>query len=146
MTIFYMYREACELPMSFDYSRFLFYSSFSLGVSSMVSVYFQDYSNSFMMFLLFLTSIQYWYRPDYGLRRNIDMTLCKLMVFYYYLTILYDREEFYSTTYLCMALQLIYLYILEIFLVTRLSPKWIIFHMAMHIQMSVMIPFLLYVL
>ena len=50
------YMDACLLPMTQPYSRPLFYSSFTFAPSSMVSFYFQDYTNGFMMFLLFLTN------------------------------------------------------------------------------------------
>lgn len=138
--------EACLLPMAKSYSRPLFYTSFSFAPSSMVSFYFQDYTNGFMMFLLFLTSIQFWYRPDYGIRRNIDMTLCKILAFYYYLTILYDRDEYYSMVLLFALSQICFLYIGEMILVAMYNPKWIVLHMAMHIQVAFYIPFFLYML
>ena len=138
--------DACLLPMTQPYSRPLFYSSFTFAPSSMVSFYFQDYTNGFMMFLLFLTSIQFWYRPDYGIRRNIDMTLCKVLGFYYYLTILYDRDEYYSMVFLFGLTQICFLYIGEMILVAMYNPKWIVLHMAMHFQMALFLPFILYIL
>ena len=98
------------------------------------------------MFLLFLTSIQFWYRPDYGIRRNIDMTLCKVLGFYYYLTILYDRDEYYSMVFLFGLTQICFLYIGEMILVAMYNPKWIVLHMAMHFQMALFLPFILYIL
>jgi len=138
--------EACLLPMAEPYSRPLFYTSFTFAPSSIVSFYFQDYTNGFMMFLLFLTSIQFWYRPDYGIRRNIDMTLCKILAFYYYLTILYARDEYYSTVFIFSLCQICFLYIGEMILVAMYNPKWIVLHMAMHIQLAVFLPFILYIL
>ena len=144
--LIYFCMEACFFPMPESYSRPLFYTSFSRAPSAMVSIYFQDYTNAFMMFLLFLTSIQFWYRPDYGYRRDIDMIMCKMLACYYYLTILYDREEFYSMVYICGFSQILSLYIGEIILCYLYSPKWIILHMAMHIQMAFLVPFVLYIL
>ncbi len=132
--------------MSEPYSRLLYYTSFSMGASSMVSLFVQDYANSFSMFLLFLTSIYYWVRPDYGLRRDMDMLLCKVLFFYYYLMILYERPYVYSMIYLCASAQAVFLYLVEQMLVYWERPEWIVFHMSMHIQFSFMIPVILYVL
>ena len=138
--------EACLFPMPESYSRSLFYTSFSMGASSMISIYFQDFTNAFMMFLLFLTSIQFWYRPDYGYRRDIDMMVCKFLTFYYYLVILYDRDEYYMVVYLSALCHIIFLYSLEIILCYFYYPQWIVLHMAMHIQMAFILPFILYIL
>ncbi len=144
--LIYFCMEACLLPMTPPYSRPLFYSSFTFAPSSMVSFYFKDYTNGFMMFLLFLTSIQFWYRPDYGIRRNIDMSLCKVLAFYYYLTILYEKDEYYSIVFLFCLCQICTLYIGEMILVAMYNPKWIVLHMAMHLQMAFFMPFLMYIL
>ena len=140
------YVSACVLPMSQQYSKYLFYSSFAMFGSSMFFLYFHDYTNSFMTFILFLTSIQFWYRPDYGLRRNIDMLLCKILSFYYYWIILCGRGDMYITIYVYAFTHLLFLYLGEMVLVAMYNPMWIVLHMAMHIQMSFMIPFILHVL
>lgn len=138
--------EACVLPMPKKYSKYLFYSSFSLGASCLASIYFCDYQNAFTMCLLFLTSIQYWHSPDIGFRRNLDMFMCKVIMIYYYAIILYAREEFYFTLYLYSVFNGAILYLGEQILVYFHSPKWIVLHMAMHVQFAMMIPFILYIL
>jgi hypothetical protein len=138
--------ESCCLPMSDQYSKYLFYSSFFIGISSMVSLLFNDYTTSFMMFLLFIASIQFWYKPDYGFRRNIDLLLSRTIGFYYLLTIVYDQKEIYYTIYLYSFYNILFLYLLEMILVYLHNPQWIVLHMAMHLQLSFMLPFILYIL
>jgi hypothetical protein len=138
--------DACILPMSSDYSKYLFYSSFSFGVSSMVCSYFNDYTRSFMMFLIFMASIQFWYKPEYGFRRNLDMFISRAVAFYYLLIIVHEKEEVYSTIYLYSFYNTLALYLGEIILVYLHNPQWIILHMALHVQLSFMLPFILYIL
>jgi hypothetical protein len=138
--------DACIMPMSQDYSKYLFYSSFSIGLSSMISLSFNDYITSFMMFLMFLLSIQFWYKPEYGFRRNIDMLMSRTIAFYYLLSIGYDKDEICGTIYLYSFYNILFLYLIEMILVCVHSPKWIVLHMAMHLQLSFMLPFILYIL
>ena len=140
------YISACVLPMSQQYSKYLFHSSFAMFFSSLFLLYFHDYTNSFVMFILFLTSIQFWYRPDYGIRRNIDMFLCKFVSFYYYWIVLYGRAEIYSTIYLFAFIHIVSLYVGEMIMVSMYNPQWIVLHMAMHFEMAFMVPFILHVL
>jgi hypothetical protein len=117
-----------------------------IGVSSTISMYYNDYSTVLFMFLLFLTSINYWQRPDYGFRRDVDMFLCKVIAVFFYLktTIFYDEfiaEIFINTTY-----NIFFLYALEHLLWYYRNKKWIIFHMAIHIYLSVLTPFCLYLI
>jgi hypothetical protein len=138
--------EACRLPISYEYSKYLYYSSFLIGVSSTISLYYKDYSTLLFMFLLFLTSINYWQRPDYGFRRNIDMFLCKIIALFFYIktTIFYD--EFISEIFVNCAYNIFFLYAVELLLWHYRNKKWIIFHMAIHFYLSVITPFSLYLL
>ena len=40
------------------------------------------YIKVFMQLGVFITSINYWHRPTYGLRRNIDISWCLFSIFY----------------------------------------------------------------
>ena len=44
--------DACSLPIPFAYSKYLFYSSFTIGDSSFISVYYKDYVTFLFMFML----------------------------------------------------------------------------------------------
>jgi hypothetical protein len=138
--------ESCSLPLPYEYSKYLFYSSFLIGASSFVCLYYRDYNTFTLMFMLFLTSTYYWISPDYGIRRNIDMFLCKMIGAYFYgLTILF-RSEFYSTMYIYALYNITFLYLLEYIYVYYNSAQWIIIHMGIHFYISFFTPFVLYIL
>ncbi len=61
------------LVMPKSQADYLFYTSFSALVGSLYGFYKKQYINSLGVFLVFLTSINYWKNPVYGWRRNIDI-------------------------------------------------------------------------
>ena len=122
-----------EFPLNPNYSRFLFYSSFMIGLSSMIAFYINDRILTLFLFLLFLTSINYWRKPEYGLRRQIDMSLCAIGFLYFIISSFVFLPEFnrimYINTFICIGV----FYTLEYILSYLRSAKWIVFHMVMHI-------------
>jgi hypothetical protein len=128
--------HAFEFPLNPNYSRFLFYSSFIIGISSCIAFYTQDTILTIFLFLLFLTSINYWRKPEYRLRRQIDMFLCGLSTFYFVTIAFLFLPEFNRVMYVNTAICVGTFYILEHILATMRNVKWIVFHMAMHIYLS----------
>lgn len=55
------------------HSNLLFCSSFLFFINSIISYTFEIYDYSYLLFCLFLTSINYWRKPTLSLRRNIDI-------------------------------------------------------------------------
>jgi len=138
--------EGCCLPLPYEYSKYLFYSSFFIGASSFVSLYVQDTPTFLFMFIMFTSSIRFWYKPDYGWIRDIDMFLCKCMSLYFFGVTLYYYGEYYQTVYLNALYTILFLYVCELLCYAYQSKKWIIFHMTIHLYFSIWIPFILYVL
>ena len=138
--------EGCEMPLSYTYSKYLFYSSFFIGGSSAVSLYFQDVTVFIIMFTLFISSINFWYKPDYGLERDIDMILCKLICVYFFLYTLsvHDIDAFFI--YMAVLTNIIFLYGMELLLYSYKNKKWIVFHIIMHFYLAFMLPFVLYIM
>ena len=138
--------DACRLPLPFTYSQYLYYTSFLLGVSSCVSFYFRDYTTFVFLFVLFLSSIQFWSRPDYGLQRDIDMFLCKCLAIYFYINTLCYYDEFNRTIAIILFVTVNLLLLTEWILFICKNKQWIVFHMAIHIYVSFFIPFICYFL
>lgn len=138
--------EACTLPLSYEYSKYLYYSSFLIGVSSVVCAYHKDYASFLFMFIMFLSSIHFWYKPDYGMGRNIDMFLCKMINFYFYADTLFFYDDFYHAVYKNGLYNVLFLYLMEHIFYYCKNKKWIIFHMAIHFYLSLFTPFVLYIL
>jgi hypothetical protein len=125
--------HAFEFPLNKNYSKFLFYSSFMIGISSCLAYYMQDTILTIFLFLLFLTSINYWRKPELGLRRQIDMFLCGFCTIYFIVVSFLFLPEFNRIMYINTAICVGIFYICEYVLCFFKSVKWIIFHMAMHI-------------
>ena len=66
------------LVMPKPQADYLFYTSFSSLVGSLYGFYKKQYINSLGVFLIFVTSINYWRNPVHGWRRNIDIIMCIL--------------------------------------------------------------------
>ena len=141
-----METNACALPLPYEYSRYLFYSSFLIGASSIVCILYQDYLSFVIMFMMFLSSIHFWYRPDYGIGRNIDMFLCKCIVVYFYGNMLCYYDEYCLVFFINSFLSVLFFYATELLLYYLKNKKWIVFHMAIHFYLSFFTPFILYIL
>ena len=116
-------------PMCYSYSKFLFYSSFSMLIATIIYI-------SVYLLLLFLTSINHWRKPEYGLRRNIDLTIVLIGIFYTLFKVCLLKDEFHRVGILILAFCSLLFFILEYVLSYLDSPKWIIFHMTLHIYVS----------
>ena len=123
-------------PMCYSYSKFLLYSSCAIGISSVIAYIMNDVYVSVYLFILFLTSINFWRKPEYGLRRNIDLTVVYMYVLYTILNIFLLKNEFHRVFLLAVFLSVNLYNVVEYILYYFGSTKWIIFHMAMHIYVS----------
>lgn len=133
-------------PLDYNYSKYLYYTSFFIGVSSFVCLYYGDYMTFLFMFILFLSSIKFWRKPDYGFVRNLDMFICKCITCYFFLNACLYQDEISRNMSIISLLNGIIFYICELICCFFKSTKWIIFHMALHIHLSVLTPFVLYIL
>jgi hypothetical protein len=141
-----MEADACILPLPYEYSKYLFYSSFLIGASSFICAYYQDYLTFVIMFMMFLSSIHFWYRPDYGVGRDIDMFLCKCIVIYFYGNALFYYDEYCLELFMNSFVCVLFFYASELVLYSLKNKKWIVFHMAIHFYLSLFTPFILYIL
>lgn len=128
----------------YQYSKFLFYSSFSMLICAIISIIMNDIYVTLYIFILFLTSINHWRRPEYGLRRNIDMFVvkCGVILFFYQVCLL--KNEFCRYVSVCMLICSISFYIFENILEYFHNLQWIIFHMTIHLYMSLCILFIIF--
>jgi hypothetical protein len=125
-----------KLIMPIQYSKFLFYSSFSMLISAIIAIIINDIYVTIYFFILFLTSINYWRRPEYGLRRNIDLFVvnCGIVIVFYQVCLL--KNEFCRFVFFSMSICSAVFYIIENILEYNKNLQWIIFHMAIHLYVS----------
>lgn len=76
-----------------DQYNFIWRMSFLSLFSSFYGIYNKQYDIAFVPFGVFLTSINYWRKPDYSWRRYLDMTYVKL-AFSYQLIKAYNSDNF----------------------------------------------------
>ena len=132
------------LTMPIKYSKFLFYSSFSMLISAIIAIIINDLYVTIYFFILFLTSINYWRRPEYGLRRNIDLFVvnCGVIIVFWQLCLL--KDEFCRFVFFGMSACSVVFYIIENILQHYNSLQWIIFHMAIHLYVSLSALFVIF--
>ena len=132
------------LTMPLSYSKFLFLSSFSMLISAIIAIIVNDIYVTIYFLLLFLTSINYWRRPEYGLRRNIDLFVVKCGTFIGLYQVSLLKNE--MCRFMCLSIGFcsFVFYIIEHILVYFNSLKWIIFHMAIHLYMSLVVLFIVF--
>jgi len=136
---------ACSLPLPYEYSRYLLYSSGFIGLSSTICLYYNDYYSFLLMFILFLSSLNYWSNTVDGIGRQIDLFLCRCFALYFYIDTLLKKDEFSREIYKYGLYNVIFLFIVEHLLYERKNPKWIVVHMGVHFY-SIFTPFVLYIL
>ena len=136
--------EGVHLPISYNYSKFLFFSSFSMLISALIATYMNDKYITIYFFLLFLSSINHWRKPEYGLRRNIDLLLVNVGIIALLSQICLLKNEFCRHVYACLAFCCLIFYIIENILVYMLNVKWIIFHMSIHMYVSLTALFVIF--
>ena len=95
--------EGVHLPISYNYSKFLFFSSFSMLISALIAIYMNDKYITIYFFLLFLSSINYWRKPEYGFRRNIDLLIVNVGIIVLLSQICLLKNEFCRHVYTCLA-------------------------------------------
>jgi hypothetical protein len=139
-------KEAVQYPISYKYSKFLVYSSCSMSVTSMVAIYYNEWITSLYYFILFLTSVNFWRKPEYGLRHKVDKLLVYIGVVYVFFNqYLLLNKEFYRVVFMDIFICVCLFFIIEHILCYFYSTKWIIFHMAIHIYVSIMGIFILFI-
>jgi hypothetical protein len=122
-----------KLPMSYDYSKYLLYSSYLIVISAVIAYIMNKVYAFVYLILLFITSVNYWRKPEYGLRRNIDLGAVSIGSLYTILNLFLLKNEFHRVGLLIIFFCCFVLFILEHILDYLNSPKWIVVHMILHI-------------
>lgn len=126
-----------------EYKNILFCSSFCMLFSSIISYIKNDLYKFIYYTTLFLTSINFWRDPIYGLRRNMDLSVVYSGVLFTFTQIFLLKNDFYMYCVLSMCWCCLVFYIFEFICVYFNSNKWVIFHMSLHLYASLMIIFIL---
>ena len=128
--------DGLQLPLSYEYSKFLFYSSFSMLIATIISCIMNDIYITSYFLVIFITSINYWRQPEYGLRRDIDMFMVKFGFGALLWQLFLLKSEFSRYCLVSFMICGLFFYLIEHILVYMKSVKWIVFHMAIHMYAS----------
>ena len=102
-----------EINNTKKYSIFLFYSSFSMGLAMIISYIMNDLYVSLYFLFLFLSSINHWRRPEYGIRRNIDLLIVYIGCAFTILRVCVLKNEFNRYIVLSMLFCIVIFYFFE---------------------------------
>jgi hypothetical protein len=127
-----------------EYRKFLFCSSFFMLFSSIVSYIKNDKYKFIYYTILFITSINFWRDPIYGLRRNMDLCIVYFGIPFTLTQLYLLKNDFYMYCILSMCLCCLVFYIMEFICVKCSSNKWVIFHMTLHLYASLLVIFILF--
>ena len=126
------------------YSKFLFFSSFSMLISAIIAIIVNDIYVTIYFFILFLTSINHWRRPEYGLRRNIDLFVVKCGIIIIFCQVCLLKNEFCRFVFVSLSLCSCMFFIIENILSYFNNLQWIIFHMTIHLYISLSALFVIF--
>jgi hypothetical protein len=118
--------------VTYDDTKYLFYTSFLFLICSFLIFLYDSFLSSIIIFILFLSSINHWKRPDNNIIKRIDMIIVKIIGVLYIINSFY-KDEFYRVLTTNIAISILIFYIMEFVLDFYKNHQWIIFHMAMHI-------------
>lgn len=118
--------------VTYDNTKYLFYTSFLFLISSFFIFFYDSFLSSIIIFILFLSSINHWKQPDNFTIKIIDMIIVKIIGVLYTIHSFY-KDEFWRVLSSNIAISIIIFYIIEHVLDFYKNKQWVIFHMAMHI-------------
>lgn len=118
--------------VTYDYTNYLFYTSFLFLLSAFLIFLYDSFFSSVIIFILFLSSVTHWKRPDNNIIKNVDLIIVKVVGLLYIIHSFY-KDEFYRVFCTNIAITIIIFYIIEHILDFYRNNQWIIFHMAIHI-------------
>ena len=125
-----------EHPFSYlinrNYCKFLCYSSMSIFLACIIAYIMDDKYITLYLLFLFISSINHWRRPEYGMKRNIDLFLVYFGIFSGIIKVCLLKSEFNRYMVLSILLCCIIFYIFEYICVYFNSNLWIILHMTIH--------------
>ena len=128
----------------YEYKKYLFCSSFCMLFASIISYIKNDSYKGIYYIILFLTSINFWRDPIYGIRRNIDLFIVYVGIPFTLTQLYLLQNDFYMYCILSMCLCCLVFFIMEFICVKYSSNKWVIFHMTLHLYASLLVVFILF--
>jgi hypothetical protein len=120
------------ITYDYEYTKYLFYTSFLFLLSSFLIFFYDSLLSSIIIFILFLTSVNHWKRPDNNIIKIIDLIIVKLVGFLYLINSFY-KDEFYRVLSMNVGISMVIFYVIEHILDFYENNQWIIFHMSVHI-------------
>ena len=116
--------------LPFKYSRWLMLSSVSLLIPSIVALQKNRYDSGLVYSVVYMSAINYWRKPIYGIRRDIDILVVRFN--FIYATVNCIHKYGMSTYYWNIPISIIMMYHLGFFLHDK-TPYWIMAHCSVHL-------------
>ena len=123
----------------FEETKYLCVSSCLIGLSSLVLIGLHEYTLSFLLGVLCLTSINHWRNyVHHGIRQRVDIAWVIFCGIYITWITLCERNEY--KNYLLFSV----LFSLFIFFIFSLRGQsyWVVFHASLHLYLSFFVPYM----
>ena len=133
-----------KMYVTYDHTKYLFYTSFLFLISSFFIFFYDSFVSSVIIFILFLSSVNHWKRPDNNIIRIVDLIIVKLVGVLYFINSFY-KDEFYRMLSMNVGISMVIFYVIEHILDFYENNQWIIFHMSVHIYAAYVIILFLFV-
>lgn len=114
------------------YTKYLIYTSFLFLLSAFLIFLYDSFLSSFIIFILFLTSVNHWKIPDNNIIKRLDLIVVKLVGVLYIIKSFY-KDDFSRALSSNLSISIVIFYVLENILDFYRNNQWVIFHMAIHI-------------
>lgn len=125
------------IMIPFEITQYLCISSGYMGVSSWILFLLGVYDVAFLLGIVSITSLNHWRKFELGWRRRLDLACVNLFFTYMLLKILFlgDWQQYIAFSLLVCTL--------IFFQISKSSiEKWVIFHISIHLYVSVFVPML----
>jgi hypothetical protein len=125
--------------LPFETTQYLCMSSSFMGLSALTLFYLEQYTFSFFMGILCLTSLNHWRKYEYkGWRQRIDLFWVKVCVVFYWIKLFQKNQEFHYAFSGSLLLCLLFFFAVS----ESWIKQWVVFHMAIHLYVSFFAPLL----
>ena len=123
---------------TYKYGKFLYISSFWLFITFIISFNTtKDILLTLYYLSVFITSINYWRKPEEGIRKTIDLLCVYIGLILVLIKIYSFKDEFNMIVALSLYICIFIFYIIEFILAYFICNQWVLFHMTLHLYCSI---------
>ena len=123
----------------FEETKYLCVSSGLIGLSALMLYGFHEYTLSFLLGTLCITSVNHWRKyADKGIRQRIDVSWVILSSLYIAWRTMCERNEYKNYLFFSVLVSCIFFWVISL----RGKSYWVVAHASLHLYLSFFVPLL----